>query len=122
MAKQRRMRKMAKNVANQPKHKKAMAEFLADLQCEKIPKVELKKMLIVGHRGYLAMEDTKLGKLFDQMYDHLCSELKKAEDDTINSNNSIWGSKEYEGRLKVAKEKVEAAEVIYDEIFEEVFL
>lgn len=120
MAKQRRLKKMAKNIAAQPKHKKMMAEFLADYLYGNYGKEEIKKMLINGHRGYLAMDETKLGKLFDQTYDSCCNELQSAENET--EDLSGWGINRREKRIETAKEVVRAAEEVYDEIFEAEFL
>lgn len=120
MSKQRRMRKMAKNIASMPQHKKRMAEFLAKENASKIDLKQVQEMLSKGHRGYLAMSEEKLGKLFDQHFDHLTAELKKAEDSGLE--NGTWAQRQREERIKIAREKVSAAEAIYDEIFEEVFL
>lgn len=120
MSKQRRMRKVAKNIASMPQHKKKIADFLARENAGKIGIKQVQEMLSKGHRGYLAMSEEKLGKLFDQHFDHLVSELKKAEDSGLE--NGSWAQRQREDRIKTAREKVSAAEAIYDEIFEEVFL
>ena len=62
----------------------------------------------------------KLGKLFDQHFDHLVSELNRAENSGPEKDS--WSQRQRENRIERAKAKVLAAELIYDEIFEEVFL
>lgn len=114
------MRKIAKNIASMPQHKKKMAEFLARENVSKIKPDQLVEILTKGHRGYLAMSEDKLSKLFDQHFDHLTSELKKAQDSGLE--NGAWAQRQREERIETAKKKVAAAEAIYDEIFEEVFL
>lgn len=120
MARKRRAGKIAKNVAKQPKVKKMMAEFLADIQYKKVPEAEIKKMLIMGHRGYLAMDEKALSKLFDQMYDHVCSEYEKAVEGS--KGTSGYGARIAEERIEQAKLLVDLGDEIYDELFEEVFL
>lgn len=118
----RRMRKIAKNIAKQPKHKKMMAEYVATHSLHKFGSKEILDILIKGHRGYLAMDETKLSKLFDDLYDKKVKELEKLVGD-INSGDTLpWGVSRREEAIQEAKMHIAKAETIYDEIFEEVFL
>lgn len=119
MAKKRRARKRAKNIQKQPKLRKMMAEFLGAQHVKNIDAEQIKEMLVMGHRGYLAMSEAKLTKLFDQHYDHLCSELEKAEK---MGDNTGWGEGSKENRVKNAKSNLMSAEAIYDAVFEDTFL
>lgn len=114
------MRKVAKNISSMPQYKKMMADFLAREHAGKVKITEIVEMLAKGHRGYLAMSEDKLSKLFDKHYDKICDELVK--ETNAEDANSSWMSQRKEDRIKVIKERLQAAEAIYDEIFEKVFL
>ncbi len=132
MNKRRRLRKVAHDMKSQSRLKRIAAEFIADLVISthdraigggldyaKVP--PYKEMLMKGHRGYLAMNEIELTKLFDQVYDRLLE-----EQDSINKKFEELGKYDstyvLDARNKMNKGLISEADEVYDEIFEKVFL
>lgn len=110
----RKLRKKSKNIAKQPKLKKTISEFLADRTIVSTIKVDIKKMLIEGHRGFLAMKETDLCNLFDKEYERMLEKMEELSNEQMN-----WMT---EGKINALKEELKRAEAIYDIVFEDTFL
>ena len=119
MAKKRRMRKMAKNIAKQKKLKKMMAEFIAKREFKDIirDREKLMDMLVKGHRGLLAMNEKELADKFDKLYDQLDSNKNLMLDVEFDDRGYYW-----EENMKTLNQTIAEAEKIYGEVFEDVFL
>lgn len=108
-----KLRKIAKNIQKQPKLKKLLAEYLAD-QPEFT--IDVRKVKIYGHRGFLAMTEKDLTDMFDKHYEDLSKKLEEAE--ASKARLSPWET----NHMTSIKTRLTKAEQIYTEIFEEVFL
>lgn len=108
-----KMSKIAKDIKNQPKLKKALATYIAE-NTEIVDKVAL---LVEGHRGFLAMSEKELTKKFDEMYDEFNKRLQD-EKEAMQANplkRYGWKTADYEARIKEADD-------LYDALFEQLFL
>lgn len=101
-----------------------LAEWLADCQMTDV-QLDLKKMLLNGQRGFLAMHEKELTNLFDKKYaeletkkDALIEEMKKYE----NRPNYAWEYQTTKNQVEKIAAQLSAADIVYNEIFEEVFL
>lgn len=112
----RRMRRIAKNIKNQPRSKKLISEFLADIDevTGKLIPENIRKMLIKGHRGYMAWSERELCDKFDKTYDQLTNSKLDIK------STSRWA--ENDQKEKRRKALMDKANHIYDEIFEKLFL
>ncbi len=116
-----KLRKMAKNIKNQPRLKKILAEYLTKRTFDE-KNYNAYSMLLNGHRGFLAMSEKELTDKFDNVYIELEEEVKAAEKDRLEEDPSSWGVGYLDGRVKDKKKILAKADKIYDEIFEELFL
>ena len=107
------MSKIAKDMKNQPKLKKALATYIAENT--RIP--DTLTLLLEGHRGYLAMTEKELTKIFDKMYEELTTSFKEEQEAMIANplKRYGWKSTEYERKIK-------EADALYDSLFEQLFL
>jgi len=114
----------AKKIAKQPLLKKQMAQFCAQIDVEFGSREAKDELLLAalanGNRGFISMDEAKLGKEFDKRIEMLrtrYSELKKADEEAKN------------GRYYRVSEQFVRFELWYEEgvrianeVFEEEFL
>lgn len=108
-----KMSKIAKDMKNQPKLKKALATYIAENTKISDPVA----LLVEGHRGFLAMSEKELTKKFDEMYEEFNKRLKE-EKEAMQANplkQYGWRTADYEARIKEADD-------LYDALFEQLFL
>ena len=108
------MSKIAKDIKNQPKLKKALATYIAE-NSEILDPIAL---LLEGHRGFLAMSEKELTKKFDEMYDGFNDQLKEAKTKLIETPRSWF----YVVAEKELTQKIKEADELYDSLFEQLFL
>lgn len=113
MAKKKRLRKLAKNFDRKSKYKKLVAEYLADVDID-VGIHNLREILINGHRGYGAWDDTKLCAHFDKVYDQIVNRKLRPVPSCSQRGKAVW---EEERQRYITR-----ADEIYDELFEETFL
>lgn len=107
-----RFRKIAKNIKNQPKLKKMLAKWLTE-QFLTRGFYNAEEMLLKGHRGFLAMSEKELTNQFDKLYSDIEKEIEE------ESKQNHWTT---ERELEAKTIALQSADVIYNEIFEQVFL
>lgn len=117
----KKLKKIAKNIAKQPKLKRKLAEYLASVHGRVSPN-ELETMLTKGHRGYLAISEKELTDLFDKKYEVLIKEKEEAVEKLADIGPSQWSSRHVAHTVKGCDIKISAADKIMDALFEDVFL
>jgi len=111
----KKLRKIAKNITNQPKIKKEIATFLV---VHDISRPHIDDVMMFGHRGFLAMSEKELTDRFDKLYESFL--VLKVKDDEIRSQHIANGYKvTFPSYYDV---KIEAAEKLYDSIIDELLL
>lgn len=107
-----KMRAVAKQVKGDKQFKKLIANFLADVVIES-KSYDIKEILTVGCRGYLAMTEDDLADLFD----HFVKQI--SEDEVKITGHTSWSY----NQAQSPKDRLLArADQIYDEIFERIIL
>lgn len=109
-----KMSKLAKDIKNQPKLKKQLAEYIASNT-----RADLKTILLEGHRGFLAMSEKELCGIFDEKVDGLKKTLAEYEEIMKDPN---LRQRRFEPELLSCKSKLKEAEALYDSLFEHLFL
>jgi hypothetical protein len=106
----KKLSKVAKKVKGDKKFKKLIADFLSDVQIRS-GSYDLKMMLTVGFRGWLARTEDELCDEFDRVV------LEIQEGKLKVKPLSGWGTGE-----KEREDVLAVADRIYDEIFERIIL
>ena len=106
---------------NQPRLKKVLAEWLTDDAIE-TRDYNIRPILYSGHRGFMAMGEKELTDLFDKRYEELDKRLQALKEELAENNQGGWGEERLGEKIKKQNDKLAAAEQVYTEIFEEVFL
>lgn len=113
------MSKLAKDIKNQPKLKKALATYIAENT--KVTADNMLDFLLEGHRGFLAMSEKELTNKFDAMYEGFHRRIAELESKIGEAQNSYTRSN-IENEIKSSEAKIKEADALYDALFEQLFL
>lgn len=112
-----KMSKIAKDIKNQPKLKKALATYIAN----NTKVTDITDLLINGHRGFLAMSEKELTKLFDDKYDEMNNSLKELDEKAAEASKAYL-KHGYLNQKKSIEQQLKEANELYDSLFEQLFL
>ena len=128
----RKLRKRVKDVKKVPMLKKRIANWIADMDMSCNPdarsNASVKRMLLKGNRGYLAMSEKELCDIFDKVYQSLVNnEFKQYEmlgviDHDLLSKPRYYWRDEQQRIDKIRKHFLDRADSIYNLIFEDLVL
>lgn len=119
----KKLRKTAKNLKNIPKLKKQLAIFLAKTSI--LGEIDIHHILVYGHRGFLAMSVEQLTNRFDKYLEETSESVEYWEQQRAIKiangarEHAVWDE---DRKIEAKKALLKEAEMIMDEIFEQVAL
>ena len=114
MTKKRSLSKVAKKIRGDKLFKKAIANWATEASLI-LDEHDLNKILMYGHRGYLAMSEDELCRSFDKLKIRL---EEKYEENKKEGGSDLWGKRlQAHGSLaKLIGEGDEVADTIFEKI------
>jgi len=110
----KKLRGVAKKIKGDKAFKKLIANFLTDVDMS-TGNYDIRDMLMVGNRGWLARSEKELCSTFDKYYDDIASKKITIFD---NASNTWCRRDPNEMRKKYLKK----GDMVYDEVFEKYVL